>query len=248
MDDRPQAVHNVGMLAALATVVALATPTVDPAHLPSLPPRGLARQTPSGVVLERFDGRVLGLLRGYHVVIPGATHGLLLHRNTPMRYVLDLAARRVRPVARISRLDGPCTVADQTPQRALVVCKRHVDVIAGGRRSVVAGPRRGLGRWMWAEFSPSGKAILAQWSGECESPTAYLIADGRARPYGGSDARESFALGWLSGDRAVVSFRSGICGSGFPTPGIYAVPLRGKPQRLRAFRGRLAPTLAMWGG
>ena len=52
----------------------------------------------------------------------------------------------------------------------------------------------------------------------------------------------------LPDGRAVVSFWSGVCGAGVPTPGVYAVPRRGRPERLMRFSGRLAPQLAMWGG
>jgi hypothetical protein len=242
------------VFAALAAAALLAaTPVLDPAHLPPLPERGLIRQVRGGVVLETMRGRPLGLIRGFQLAIPAGTHGALLRKPTGGLFGIDLFERRVRPVVPMPTPFAGCRVADATPRRQLLVCGRHLDVVAlrpgaERQRRVVAGPRRGGGHWMWAQFSPDGKAILAQWSGECESPSAYLVAGGRVRPYGGSDAVESYALGWLPDGRAVVSFWSGICGAGIPTPGVYAVPLQGKPQLLRRFRGHPSPLLAMWGG
>jgi hypothetical protein len=100
--------------------------------------------------------------------------------------------------------------------------------------------RRRTGHWIWRERSPDGAATLAQWSGECEIPIAYLIVNGKLRKV----ADETVALGWL-GREAVVHFRPlGCAGSG--RSGIYAVPVRGKP-RLLLRTPRFAQYL-MWGG
>ena len=242
-----------GVLATVATAaLLLATPVLDPAHLPTLPERGLVRQVRGAVVLETIRGRPLGVIRGFQLAIPGATHGAVLRKGARALFAIDRFERRVRRVVPMpSRFPG-CTVPDATQHRQLLVCGRHLDVVTlrGGspQRRVVAGARRGLGHWTWGEFSPDGSAILAQWSGECESPAAYLVAGGRVRPYGRSDAVETFALGWLPDGRAVVSFWSGICGAGVPTPGVYAVARPGNAQLLRPFTRQPAPLLAMWGG
>jgi hypothetical protein len=60
------------------------------------------------------------------------------------------------------------------------------------------------------------------------------------------DAPSSMALGWLSDGRALVHFPDGACGSSHRTPGVYAVPLTGKPTLLVQ-----TPRFArywMWGG
>jgi hypothetical protein len=255
VDDGRRLRHDHLVLAPLLAAAALAgTPVLDPQHLPRLPARGFAESTPGGVVLETLRGRAIGVLRGLHVAEPRATHGLLLQDGRGQKLAYDPYERRVRPVFPMPTRFAPgCRMVDATMRQELVVCGRHLDVVLvrpGGTptRRVAAGPRRGLGRWTWAEFSPTGTAVLAQWSGECESPSAYLIAGGRIRPYGGSDTIESVGLGWLPDGRAVVSFWSGVCGAGIPTPGVYAVPRRGRSQRLMSFSGRLAPELAMWGG
>ena len=256
LDGRGRGGHDQDVLAPLLAAVALAgTPALNPQHLPRLPARGLAETTPRGVLLQTLRGRPIGVLPGLHVAEPRATHGLLLQDERAQKLAYDPSARRLRPVFPMPTSYSPgCRMVDARVRQRLVVCGRRivVDVVVrpdtSPRRRVVAGPRRGLGRWTWAEFSPSGTSILAQWSGECESPSAYLIAERRIRPYGGSDTVESVGLGWLRDGRAVVSFWSGVCGTGIATPGVYAVPRRGRPERLMRFSGRLAPQLAMWGG
>lgn len=242
------------MIATLLAAAALAgVPVLDAQHLPKLPDRGLARQAETGIVLETLRGRPLGLLQRLRLANTRGTHGLLLQDRRRRLLSLDLYERRLRQVfERPARYPG-CRVPDATLRQELLVCGRHIDVVfarPGGasERRVVARGRRGGGTWTWAEFSPDQRAILAQWSGECESPTAYVIAAGRVRPYGGSDAVESVGLGWLRDGRAVVSFWSGVCGAGIPVPGIYAVPRLGKPELLRRTGGPPPQAFAMWGG
>jgi len=106
-----------------------------------------------------------------------------------------------------------------------------------------------VGHWQSADLSSDEKAVLAQWSAECEIPVAFLVADGVMRPFGARtirDAPESVALGWLPNRNAVVHFPKGACGSTFRTPGIYAVPRTGKPSLLR--RTPRFGSFAMWGG
>jgi hypothetical protein len=242
-------VHDLEMLAALVAAATLvAPPTLDPQHLPKLPQRGLVRETATGALLETMRGRPLGILRNLHVASRRGTHGVLLQDRTAAVYTIDLFERRVRRVYPMN-LPGPrgCTFTDATVRVRLFVCGRKIEATVAGRTRVVARGRGGLGSWSWAEFSPDGKAILAQWSGECESPAAYVIVRGRVRSFGRSAAVESVGLGWLPDGRAIVNFWSGICGAGIPTPGVYAVPLRGKPELLRRM-GPRPSLLAMWGG
>jgi hypothetical protein len=112
--------------------------------------------------------------------------------------------------------------------------------LRGGVR--VAAPKPpGIGHWVWSERSPRGDALLAQWSGECEIPVAYLVVNGRLHSYG----PETVALGWLPTGEAVVHFRPlGCAGSG--RSGIYAsVSTRKLNLLLRT--PRFAQYL-MWGG
>lgn len=80
------------------------------------------------------------------------------------------------------------------------------------------------GRWRYALDSASG-TTLAQWSGACEVPTAYLIdPGGTARLVTGesdpSIAPASLALGWAGGE-AVVLVVEAACAGSVDGPGIY---------------------------
>jgi hypothetical protein len=73
-------------------------------------------------------------------------------------------------------------------------------------------------------------------------PVAYLVANGRIRPYG----KESVALGWLPSGEALIYFPSGPCGVSIHVRGIYAVPRHGNPRLI--VRTRRFASYWMWGG
>jgi hypothetical protein len=241
---------------ALALAVTAPAPALDPTHLPALPPRGLARQQGKEVVLETLRGRPLGRLAALALAIPRATHGLLLTDRRGRLFTIDLAARRVRQVFHKPERFPGCRFVDATMRDTLLLCGRRIDVVRSApsgrlrRTTLTRAPDRHGGSWEWAEFAPNGRDVLAEWSGECEIPTAFLISGRMARPYGASSyahAPESEPLGWLPDGRAIVQFDAGTCGSGIETPGVYAVPRRGHAEILRA-TGRKPVLLSMWGG
>jgi hypothetical protein len=85
--------------------------------------------------------------------------------------------------------------------------------------------KRVVGHWRYAYEGPNG-VVLAQWSGECETPTAYWKAPGEPPEIvtGGFDLGEapsSFALGWTDDGGALVFLPMGSCGLTAPEPGIY---------------------------
>jgi hypothetical protein len=247
------------MLAALAVALVVATPApaLDPKHLPPLPERGLARQQGNAVVLETLRGRPLGRLAGLSLAIPRATHGLLLADRRGRFFSIDLYQHRVRQVFRMPERYPGCRFIDATMRDTLLLCGRRIDVIRNvqsGRqqRSVLArAPDRHGGSWAWAEFAPNGHDVLAEWSGQCEIPTAFLISGGKVRPYGAATyahAPQSEALGWLPDGRAIVQFDFGACGGGIRAPGVYAVPRHGSAQLLRPTARDKPVLLSMWGG
>lgn len=115
------------------------------------------------------------------------------------------------------------------------------------RRRAPHGPPRiaarppGVGHWVWAERSPLGDVTLAQWSGECEIPVAYLVVNGKLQSYG----PETVALGWLSTGEAVVHFRPVGCAQGRRS-GIYAS--QGTHKLNRLLRTPRFAQYLMWGG
>jgi hypothetical protein len=94
-----------------------------------------------------------------------------------------------------------------------------------GPEPPLASPEGVTGSWRYAIDSPSG-ITLAQWSGECEVPTAYWIAgDSPPRIVTGEtdagEAPESVGLGWSPDGSAVVLVGGGTCGVPSENPGVY---------------------------
>lgn len=211
------------MPGALALVLAAALTS-----LPPLPQRGLVLETKAGVQLQAMSGRRLAVLRGYDLAPDQAiAHSGVFRDGRGRLFVLARGRLRRTPLRRGCR----------TTDVQLTVCPRTIRGAAG----VLARAPRGVGHWVWAERSPSGDAILAQWSAECEIPVAYLVANGTLQKYGD----ETVALGWLPSGEAIVHFRPLGC-SGSGRNGIYAVARTGK-LRLILRTPHLAQ-YAMWGG
>lgn len=175
------------------------------------------------------------------------------------RRALDLRARRFLPVP------ASCTLASRRAVHWILLCgsgahgtplPTSIEELVDGRRRRLVGPAEirkvaphdPAGHWVFVRVAADRRTLLAQWSGECESPSAFVIGSrGRADPVGGSRSLESVALGWSRGGRAIVHFTAGICGQGFHGgPGIYAVGADRKPQLIVATR-RLQK-FAFWGG
>lgn len=89
---------------------------------------------------------------------------------------------------------------------------------------VIATAIERVGHWRKLFVSPDGATLLAEWSGACEIPTAYLISVDGGKPRAVTDYSKgsaiSFALGW-TGSRARVRMPVGQ----WPklTAGIYLV-------------------------
>jgi hypothetical protein len=241
----------LGIVSVVAAASALAAPQLDPQRLPSLPERGLVRETKAGVELQTMRGRPLGVIPRLNLAPDMATsRDLLMRDRRGSLYVLDRRARRVRQVS-----DGPprrrdCRVTDRRAQSQLIVCKSTIKLrTAGGALRIVARKPGRIGHWERAAFAPRGDAFFAQWSAECEIPIAFYVANGGMRPFGGSrlaDAPSSSALGWLPNGSAVIHFPDGACGSSQGAPGVYAVPIRGMVTLL--VRTPQFEHYWMWGG
>ncbi|HSD49549.1 MAG TPA: hypothetical protein VLE71_06930 [Actinomycetota bacterium] len=188
--------------------------TRSPIALPPVPTQGVAIQGPASVVLVDLDGRILARVRGMHLAGDGPPARVVLLEGPEGAWLLRPGLDLLRPVT-----DRHAAALDQPDQDHL----GRLDI-----RRPIGSRYRGVvvGHWRYALPSPHGDLYLAQWSGECEVPTAYFARPG-ARPIpvvGPPEADyvpESFALGWTFDARAVVLLPQGACGSSMQTPGVY---------------------------
>jgi hypothetical protein len=89
--------------------------------------------------------------------------------------------------------------------------------------------------------SPDGKMLLAQWSGQCEVQSTYLVSarTGERRPIL-RRADESSAFGWTKNGSAKILVPRPTCGGSRLAAGIYAIdPTTLKPTLLRRIKPRL---------
>ena len=118
-----------------------------------------------------------------------------------------------------------------------------------GRVRVLSGPVDPSGHWRYAVPSPDGRWVLAQWSGECEVPTAYLFAltGGPGRPVIGREFATS-AVGWAPDGRAVVTLWPGACSADTDGPGTYLLdPTSGEGVRVHALHQAVLASLSGYG-
>jgi hypothetical protein len=150
-----------------------------------------------------------------------------------------------------------CVLASRRAPRWILLCGRpeygsitptSIEQLVAGKRERLAGPAyvyqgRAAGHWQYVRAAPDGR-LLAQWSGECESPAAFLVTAAGARGFG-ARSDESIALGWLTDGRALVYFPRGLCGGTFRAhPGVYVV---GGDQPRLIVATRLRDSVALWG-
>lgn len=237
-----------------------------------LPPRGLVVAIEGGVRLLALDGSLLAELPGLQLFdTPDPTARVQLLDASGRRLAVGggLSSPAAVPAASSTSPAGPpdCRVSAVVGTAQYLVCHQvsgrvtdsrpaTVEVLSNGRRRVLSGPPyratsgETLGHWRWVLPSPDGRTLLAQWSGECEVPQAFLIsvADGAGRrPEGGAvaAARETVGLGWLPSGEVVVDYREGVCGSGDQVPGIYVVTPMGE-RRLSTALQSGSRTVRMW--
>jgi hypothetical protein len=170
---------------------------------------------------------------------------------------LDLRTRR------FVRVPRGCIVGSRRSVHWVLLCGRiehgtvlptTVEELVGGRRKRLAGPAEvathgPAGYWVYARVAPDRRTLVVQWSGECESPAAFLIErDRRLRPVGSATrpAPESRAMGWSPTGHLVVDFPGGVCaGSYHGGPGIYSIDRDGTPKLI--VRAKLRQQVAFWG-
>lgn len=222
-----------------------------PLTLPGdLPAEGIALDVEGeGVRLVALDGTVVATL-------PGATfHRDPSFSDTPRSGPFEIwnATDRVRVgdvIADHERPETPsdhddCLVGDERGDTTILLCgpatpftevdAQTIEVVRDGARSKISDPAfpphpeiGAVGHWRSAQLSPSGRHVLALWSGECEVPDTFVVSlDGSDRfQFPGN----GLPLGWsASGDALALLLHPG-CGHA-DVPGVYAMT-PGQPPRL----------------
>jgi hypothetical protein len=199
----------------------------------ALPSQGLVTRAAAGVVLVDVRGHVLRRLDGFRldeVAEPARRPREVLLRKGSVSYAVG--SRGVRPVPRLHG-GWPRTETGCHPGPApFTICgypwsrrARPSTIYLRGRKVL----SRRDGYWRSVELSPDRETLLLQWSGECESQTAYLAhADGRGLRPIAAESVESMALGWTRSGRAVVDLPRGACAGSARRPGIYLVEPRSR--------------------
>jgi hypothetical protein len=181
----------------------------EPVPLGEVPEIGVAVGSGDTVELMDLEGSTVATLPGFALAGNPGAPGVWLQRDGQY-YTLDVGEQALVAVA-----------ADEA--RNLIYDEGLQPAVP---RPPSAGDLDGTGgHWRYALESPSG-LTLAQWSGECEVPTAYWIDQaGTARIVTGesdlSTAPASLALGWSNSGEAIVLVSSGSCGGTADLPGIY---------------------------
>ena len=202
--------------------------------LAELPAQGIVLDGGRGVRFVSLDGDVLARLPGSSIEAHHASPGRTVVRHERAFYVLRPAAgllRRIRKEAIEEYVD-------------------HNERLRGIRPAATVEGRP-AGSWRWGIESPDGSLVLAQWSGECEVPTAFFWSGDETPvvPITGernlARAPESLALGWTFDGRAVALMREGACSTGTGPPGVYLFSGPGDSElAFEVPRGSLA---RMWG-
>jgi hypothetical protein len=208
----------------------------DPVPLPGLPEQGVAVERGNAVDLHNlFTGKLVAHLDGFSIYGSTDAPGHLVLVRRGVYYLLEEFERALRPLASrraADRILPPDQELDLPPPES------------GGR------PMTGHWRYQMDDPHYEGR-VLAQWSGECEVPTAFFVEvdDGEIDPITGeedpAEAPESFGLGWTKAGQAVAFLPEGACGSGMDPPGIYLFRKPG-PGRLLVETPR-GTEARMWG-
>jgi hypothetical protein len=208
---RGAAAVAVAAIAVAGCGSAAAPPAADQERLGlplgALPAEGVVEQAEGKVVVRALDGTVATELPA-------------------MR--LDEASSPLRPPRLVERDGTAFRLADG---RLTEDPSQSGDVRFSGDGTPPKLPEpaaEGPGHWRYAFAARDGR-VLAQWSGECELPTAYLVDGGRpvALSTGGAHV-ESVALGMSLDGSPVVLFPVPGCGTGSVRTGVHVLDAAGR--------------------
>lgn len=197
-----------------------AQPAEGPVLLPSLPDQGLVLGRAAGVEFVTLDGVVIDRIPGFHLYFDWTVPGPVIVRSHRVYYVLDVESHELRPLA--SR-DEAFDVAPQFQEGVDPSDERFRLVDEPDK----TGAPDASGFWAFALASPDGSMLLAEWSGECESQTAFFARADGSNPVpvtgerGLADAPSSSVIGWTADGGALVFLGPSGCGSGNAPAGVY---------------------------
>jgi hypothetical protein len=196
-----------------------APPVEEPVPLPPLPDQGLVLGRAASVEFVTLAGDAIDRLPGLHLYFEWAVPGPVILRSHRVYYILDVESHELRALA---TLDEASELAPQFQE--------GVDP-ANERFRLVDQPEERPGTsgfWAFALPSPDGSMLLAEWSGECESQTAFFARADGSNPVpvtgerGLADAPSSSVIGWAADGGALVFLGpGGSCGSGDAPAGVY---------------------------
>ncbi|MFN2544262.1 MAG: hypothetical protein ABR600_06795 [Actinomycetota bacterium] len=201
----------------------------------SLSTQGIAIGVAEGVRLIAPDGHVERMLSGYSLWGPRFGPVVVLRRKDRALFELDADSGRL--------IGLPSRAAARNLVRPMDL--DHLPP-ATGSPTFKGEP---TGSWLWAEMSPNGSTVLAEWRDECDFHSAWFISTSGGPPrtvIGGGYARApiSFPLGWTPTNEAVVQLEEAFdCGGVGHRAGLYAVDPRGA---LTLISPAIGPA-AMWG-
>jgi len=161
---------------------------------------------------DLFTGKLIAHLPGFGIYNPTTAPDHLILRRRTTYYLLEEFQRDLLPLASRKAADR-LTGRDQ-PGLDLPIPRSH------------GKPMEGVWRYQAVDPTYEGR-VLAQWSGECEAPTAFFFDEdegdlvpvtGEADP---ATAPESFGEGWTKRGQAVVFLPEGGCATGAHRPGVY---------------------------
>lgn len=225
-----------GTVTPSGTTPSLASPPAEAVELPDLPLQGVVVQEDGGLTFLGLDGGALHRLEGYRLYYEWTVPGPVIVRRAKQFYLLDVSRHSLEP---FESPEAAFAAAPQFQEDLELPLPRHP-----GTMTDISG------FWAYALPSPDGRQLLAQWSGECEIPRAFLVVDGVPRPVTGERwfglSPNSRSLGWSARGAAVVFLLdSDACGDK-RAPGIYAFHGPGDGELLYPVHG-IRSSARMWG-
>ncbi len=227
-------------------------PKLDPNNLPSLPDRILLVQWSDAfyqsdiVVLVDLSGEPIGYLDHHSMMTPRSVtiaDGQVLY-GVPMHGVSDDPVEGcVESFVASDRTYLICddTTSYQDPAWRAEVQIRYPDgsterIGGAGYAYPEENPNDPVaGHWVEVFPSPDGSAVLGQWSGECEVPSAHMIVGGAVSTGLGNDGdvwAESWALGWRDNSSGLIAITWGACSSAPHQSGVFTVGRDGQIEPL----------------